>query len=109
MTELVEFIKDTLDIPVIEENGRVVDGCFFATPYNTTTFNGNGNVLIMDDSVSIDLFYNDKIDCVSATHSLIKAFNTVNKYKAQSPTYTYEDEANMYHSIINVVIIGGLN
>lgn len=106
MENLIEKIRNALNIPYITEEDTVQDGCFLVVPYAVSGIHGNGKPMTEVLSVSVELFYEDKSvmnsDCTSLWIYLINE-----KYICSNPEYTYEQNKKMYRCTINVDIIGG--
>lgn len=100
MDNLIEFIKNTLNIPYIEENEAVMDGCFCLSPYTSTGLSGNGQITSVTNYYAIDIFYEDKKIAVAQSIKLWKELNSQNNYCSQSPDYTYEQGAEMWHAVV---------
>lgn len=109
MTDLIEVIKDKLDIPCVEPGDAIMDGCFLATPYWTSGVRGNGKLLELNDYVLVDLFYRDRTECLNNTKGLISELNINPRYSFENPSYSYEEDAGLYHASINIIIIGGID
>lgn len=100
MDELIEFIKSTINIPCIEQNEAVMDGSFALSPYMSQGLSGNGEIASVTNYYAIDIFFEDKKLAVENAITLWKALNANKKYCSQSPDYTYEQDAEMWHAVV---------
>lgn len=100
MDDLIELIQNTLGIPCISENEAVLDGSFCISPYFTDGLIGDGCVASVTNYYTVDIFYEDKKLLVVQTIALWKLLNSKNKYCCQSPDYTYEQNAEMWHAVV---------
>lgn len=101
ISDLENLISEALNIPVIEENDAIIDGCFSTQPWMTESFNGNGEPLNITDHIAIQLFYNKKNDAISAVHELLPVLMRNNIY-ANMPDYSWQKDGNLYMVTINV-------
>lgn len=107
MTQLSETIENLLNIPSREAGDAVMDGCFFINPFMTSTLKGDGHVQDSKLHISLDLFYADKSEVVQNTLLLLNELGSDSRYVISDPTYTYYEDAEMWQSAMNIIIIGG--
>jgi len=107
MTRLINTIQDLLEIPSLEAGEPVMDGCFFINPFMTSSFKGNGQIQDTKLHLALNMFYSSKADIVTNTMSLLTTLSSNNRYAISDPDYTYFEDADMWQSTMNIIIIGG--
>ena len=104
MQKLQKLIEDKLNIPIIDENESVYDGCFMIYPYMTSGIQGNGIPQNLVTSVSLELFYSDKLELLSISNNLWLYLHQ-NGYISSSPDYIYEKNASLWRCSIKIEIL----
>lgn len=98
---LENLIADALNIPFVNEDDAVFDGCFNTEPWMTETFDGNGVPVHITDHISINIFHTNKVDVMSSVHELLPVL-AKNKVVAGMPDYTWQEAGRMWMATINV-------
>lgn len=102
MDKLQDYIKTLLNIPCIAENHAVMDGSFIIEPYIVTSLRGDGGIQSVTISSVVNLFYKDKKDAVNNGILLFKGLSNEEGFCCDDPDFTYENEANMWHTTMRV-------
>lgn len=98
---LEDLVSDALNIPFIAEDDAVFDGCFNTEPWMTETLTANGVPVHITDHISINLFHANKVDAISSVHELLPIL-AENKVVASMPDYSWQDNAKLWMTTINV-------
>jgi len=101
MENLIDLIENTIDIPYIEENDTVQDGCFAVTPYLTQYLRGDGVPIASHTRVEVTVFYNSKLELMATCQDIVVLLSE-NKYVCSDPSYVYDSNGELYKASINV-------
>ena len=98
---LEEYIKDTLEIPYIEDGDTVVDGCFALNPYSASALFGDGKAKETRTRYVLELFYGSKTEIVKKAMYLYEKLQE-NKVTCQMPDYEHYRDIRMWKATINL-------
>ena len=99
---LEDKIKACLTIPMIAEDGAVMDGSFTTEPYITDSLRGNGEPTCVTLFTTVNLFYRKKDDAVSNGIKLYKSLNSESGIVTDEPDFTWEREAQYWRTSLRV-------
>lgn len=106
MTALCEFIKTELNMPLIEEDDAVLNGCFACTPFLTGALRGNGSAAAVTQHYTIEIFMMGRENIVQSTTNLYKKLLKAG-YACEDPAYVYDRTSRYWGASFNVTTFGG--
>lgn len=99
---LEDRIKECLAIPLIAEDGAVMDGSFTIEPYITDSLRGDGEPTCITLLSTVNLFYRAQADAVSNGIKLFKSLNSESGIVTDEPDFTWEREAQYWRTSLRV-------
>lgn len=106
MDRIIDLIENTIDIPYIEENDAVQDGCFAITPYLTSFLRGDGVPVASNTQMEVTVFYESKIALVEACKNIIVLLSE-NNFICSDLSYTHDSNGNLYRANFTTNLTGG--